>query len=79
MVLGSTSKAGRADDVGSFGEGYKIALLVLTRNGYDVKVLNGNKQWVPEFRHSGYTLLNNNGLYVYDLNYIERAGLGKMT
>jgi predicted phage tail protein len=28
---------------------------------------------------SGYTLLNNNGLYVYDLNYIERAGLGKMT
>ncbi|WP_095093831.1 DUF1983 domain-containing protein [Pseudomonas sp. Irchel 3A5] len=28
---------------------------------------------------SGYTLLNNNGLYVYDLNYIERAALGKMT
>lgn len=28
---------------------------------------------------SGYTLLNNNGIYVYDLNYIERAALGKMT
>ncbi|WP_460069432.1 hypothetical protein [Pseudomonas sp. H2_E05] len=52
LVLGSTSKADRADAIGSFGEGYKIALLVLTRNGYDVKVWNGNKQWVPEFRHS---------------------------
>lgn len=52
LVLGSTSKADRSDAIGSFGEGYKIALLVLTRNGYDVKVLNGNKQWVPEFRHS---------------------------
>lgn len=28
---------------------------------------------------TGYTLLNNNGIYVYDLNYIERAALGKMT
>ncbi|WP_149086951.1 hypothetical protein [Pseudomonas prosekii] len=52
LVLGSTSKADRSDAIGSFGEGYKIALLVLTRNGYNVKVLNGNKQWVPEFRHS---------------------------
>ncbi|MFL1547042.1 hypothetical protein [Pseudomonas sp. O39] len=25
---------------------------MLARNGYDVKVWNGNKQWVPEFRHS---------------------------
>ncbi|MCM2362431.1 hypothetical protein [Pseudomonas sp. SR18] len=52
LVLGSTSKADRSDAIGSFGEGYKIALLVLTRHGYDVKVWNGNKQWVPEFRHS---------------------------
>jgi len=52
LVLGSTSKSDRTDAIGSFGEGYKIALLVLTRNGYDVKVWNGNKQWVPEFRHS---------------------------
>ncbi len=52
LVLGSTSKSDRTDAIGSFGEGYKIALLVLTRSGYDVKVLNGNKQWVPEFRHS---------------------------
>lgn len=28
---------------------------------------------------TGYTLLNNDGIYVYDLNYIERAALGKMT
>ncbi|WP_419795080.1 hypothetical protein MYA83_12490 [Pseudomonas palleroniana] len=52
LVLGSTSKSDRDDAIGSFGEGYKIAMLVLTRNGFGVTVLNGNKQWAPEFRHS---------------------------
>lgn len=52
LVLGSTSKSDRDDAIGSFGEGYKIAMLVLTRNGFGVTLLNGNKQWVPEFRHS---------------------------
>ncbi|AIN57981.1 phage tail tip fiber protein [Pseudomonas soli] len=28
---------------------------------------------------SGSTLINNGGIYVYDLNYIERAALGRMT
>jgi hypothetical protein len=52
LVLGCTSKAERDDAIGSFGEGYKIALLVLARSGHDVTVLNGDKQWHPEFRHS---------------------------
>lgn len=52
LVLGVTSKADDADKIGSFGEGYKIALLVLTREGRDVKVVNGALTWTPEFRHN---------------------------
>lgn len=50
LLLGSTSKAGSAESIGSFGEGYKIALLVLTRLGYDVEMRNGNVLWKPRFR-----------------------------
>ncbi len=52
LVLGTTSKADQADKIGSFGEGYKIALLVLARLGKPVTVLTGGKAWTPSFRHS---------------------------
>lgn len=52
LLLGSTSKAEDDSSIGSFGEGYKIALLVLTRLGYTVVVRNGDKLWCPEFRMS---------------------------
>jgi hypothetical protein len=52
LLLGQTSKADSTDTIGSFGEGYKIALLVLLREGYQVIVHNGSVDWVPEFRHS---------------------------
>lgn len=52
LLLGKTSKDGVADKIGSFGEGYKIALLVLCREGYRVVVKNGDRLWRPEFRHS---------------------------
>lgn len=51
LLLGVTSKQDNYDAIGSFGEGFKIALLVLTRNGYDVKMHNGDVIWAPEFRH----------------------------
>lgn len=50
LLLGSTSKADDKDSIGSFGEGYKIAMLVLTRLGHDVVIHNGNVDWVPRFR-----------------------------
>lgn len=50
LLLGSTSKAGSTDSIGSFGEGYKIALLVLTRLGHRVLIANGDKLWVPRFK-----------------------------
>lgn len=52
LLLGTTSKAEDDDKIGSFGEGYKIALLVLTRAGYSVVVDNGDKTWVPSFKYS---------------------------
>lgn len=52
LVLGATSKAGQVGKIGSFGEGYKLALLVLTRCGYPVAVHNGDKVWRPAFVHS---------------------------
>lgn len=50
LLLGATSKTDDKDAIGSFGEGYKIALLVLTRLGYDVDMLNGDVLWKPRFK-----------------------------
>lgn len=52
LLLGQTSKSDSTDTIGSFGEGYKIALLVLTREGYPVTVHNGDRTWRPMFRQS---------------------------
>lgn len=52
LVLGSTSKSNDPDAIGSFGEGYKLAILVLTRMNYGVSMLNGDQLWTPSFVHS---------------------------
>jgi len=51
LLLGCSSKDDK-DTIGSFGEGYKIALLVLTRLGYPVVFYNNNVEWRPEFSES---------------------------
>lgn len=52
LLLGATSKVQDNDAIGSFGEGYKIALLVLTRLGYDVDMRNDDVLWKPRFKFS---------------------------
>lgn len=47
LLLGSTTKRGRADQIGKFGEGYKLALLALVNAGHPVVLRTADERWVP--------------------------------
>ena len=51
LVLGNS---GKSDDkyIGTYGEGFKLALVVLLRNGIDVVIKTNGQRWQPEFRRS---------------------------
>ena len=69
LLLGTTSKAENDSAIGSFGEGYKLALLVLTRLDYPVEILNGKVQWKPSFQY--------NKLFEAELLSIEESSLAE--
>lgn len=47
LLLGRTSKLGKDDLIGQFGEGLDLGLLALTRAGRDVKIRTGDQVWKP--------------------------------
>jgi hypothetical protein len=49
ILMGNTSKKNQVETIGSHGEGYKVALLVLSRLGNKVKIKNYKKNeiWTP--------------------------------
>jgi hypothetical protein len=51
LVLGSTDKDGQTT-LGKYGEGYKLALVVLLRLGKKVQIANGSEMWTPRVAHS---------------------------
>lgn len=45
LLLGESSKSSDDSKIGKYGEGYKLALLVLARMGYEVRIRNGLDIW----------------------------------
>lgn len=52
LVLGCSSKTDIENMIGKFGEGYKLALVVLLRKGMGVTIYNGKETWSPSFQYS---------------------------
>lgn len=52
FLLGCSEKATTADAIGQFGEGLKLALLVLARNGYTININSAGTIYTAEVRES---------------------------
>lgn len=67
LLLGRSSKADNEDTVGQFGEGYKIAALVLNRLGKTFTIYNNakNEVWESKFKNSDKWLEKILAFYVY--------------
>jgi hypothetical protein len=76
LLLGKSSKSNNEDTVGQFGEGYKIAALVLNRLGKTFTIYNNEKNeiWTSRFKDSKKWL---DKILVFDVeeNNTEDTGL----
>lgn len=52
LVLGNSTKGSDERMIGQFGEGYKLALIVLLRLGKAITIYNSPNVWTPTIEHS---------------------------
>lgn len=52
LLFGATTKAGRSDTIGRFGEGLKLGILALVRAGMKVVIRSGAETWTPAIERS---------------------------
>lgn len=52
LLLGKTTKRNDISKIGNFGEGSKLAMLVLLREGAEVIIYNKDEIWTPKFMYS---------------------------
>ena len=52
LLFGTSSKAGRSDMIGKFGEGLKLGTLALVRGGHEVKIRTGGEVWTAYIARS---------------------------
>lgn len=50
LLMGESNKP--EGSIGKFGEGYKLALLVLLREGHSVYITTGDQMWIPGIEYS---------------------------
>lgn len=78
LVLGKSSKAKDATKRGKFGEGYKLALLVLARLGIKVRIYTKSEYWYPKIEHDDQFNSEVLNIYVESLAGIIRDREGVM-
>jgi len=52
LLMGGTDKADNEFLIGQYGEGYKLAMLVLLRNGCRIRIRTGSEAWAPAIEFS---------------------------
>jgi hypothetical protein len=52
LALGSTTKADSPEFIGKYGEGLKLGMVALLREGRGIVIHNGNQLWEPFIGHS---------------------------
>lgn len=65
LLVGYSTKRERRDLIGQYGEGYKLALLALVREGYEVIIRTGSDRWTPAIEPS--TVFNGEEVLVIDV------------
>lgn len=52
LLFGYSTKQNKKDMIGNFGEGMKLGVLALIRQGYTMKIKNGEEIWTPALEDS---------------------------